>query len=81
MMHDIAKGIGGLIIIFMIVGFLDYHIHMPNVLFGLVTGLLCYIVADFMQEEYLWRFQLVFRSLVLVYGLCINAIKIGNSSC
>ena len=48
MMHDIAKGIGGLIIICMIVGFLDYHYHMPNILFGLVTGLLCYIVADFM---------------------------------
>ena len=51
MMHDIAKGIGGLIIICMIVGFLDYNYHMPNALFGLVTGLLCYIVADFMQEE------------------------------
>ena len=51
MMHDITKGIGGLIIICMIVGFLDYHYHMPNILFGLVTGLLCYIVADFMQEE------------------------------
>ena len=48
MIRDIAKGIGGLIIIFMIVGFLDYHYHMPNTLFGLVTGLLCYIVADFM---------------------------------
>ena len=48
MIRDIAKGIGGLIIIFMIVGFLDYHYHMSNVLFGLVTGLLCYIVADFM---------------------------------
>ena len=48
MMHDIAKGIGGLIIIFMIVGFLDYHIHMPNVLFGLVYALLSFIVADFM---------------------------------
>lgn len=48
MMHDIAKGIGGLIIICMIVGFLDYHYHMPNALFGLVTGLMFYIVADFM---------------------------------
>lgn len=48
MMHDIAKGLGGLTIIFMIVGFLDYHYHMPNILFGLVTGLLYYIVADFM---------------------------------
>ena len=56
MIRDIAKGIGGLIIIFMIVGFLDYHIHMPNVLFGLVFGLLSFIVADFMYEEYLWRF-------------------------
>ena len=48
MIHDIAKGIGWLLIIFIIVGFLDYHYHMPNTLFGLVTGLLCYIVADFM---------------------------------
>ena len=48
MIRDKAKGIGGLIIIFMIVGFLDYHIHMPNVLFGLVFGLLSFIVADFM---------------------------------
>ena len=48
MIHDIAKGIGGLIIIFMIVGFLDYNYHMPNALFGLVTGLMFYIVADFM---------------------------------
>ena len=48
MMHDIAKGIGGLIIIFMIVGFLDYYLHMPNVLFGLVFGLLSFIVSDFM---------------------------------
>ena len=48
MIHDIAKGIGGLIIIFMIMGFLDYHYHMPNILFGLVTGLLSFIVADFM---------------------------------
>ena len=48
MMHDIAKGIGGLIIIFMIVGFLDYHIHIHNVLFGLVFGLLSFIVGDFM---------------------------------
>ena len=48
MIHDIAKGLGGLIIIFMIVGFLDYHYHMPNVLFGLVFGLLSFILADFM---------------------------------
>ena len=48
MIHDIAKGIGGLIIIFMIVGFLDYHYHMSNVLFGLVFGLLSFIVDDFM---------------------------------
>ena len=51
MMHDIAKGLGGLIIIFMIVGFLDYNYHLPNVLSGLVFGLLSFIGADFMQEE------------------------------
>ena len=48
MMYEIAKCIGVLIITFMIVGFLDYHYHMPNVLFGLVFGLLSFIVADFM---------------------------------
>ena len=48
MIHDIAKGLGGLIIIFMIVGFLDYHYHMPNVLFGLIAGLVTWIATDFM---------------------------------
>ena len=48
MMHDIAKGIGALIIIFMIMGFLDYHYHIPNILSRLPTGLLSFIVADFM---------------------------------
>lgn len=48
MMREIAKCIGVLIITFMIVGFLDYHYHMPNVLFGLVTGLVMWIAADFM---------------------------------
>ena len=48
MMCEIAKCIGVLIITFMIVGFLDYHYHMPSVLFGLVAGLVTWIVTDFM---------------------------------